>query len=143
MAVGRLTIDEKTKTLILIQKGGTEKRLPISDVVMGLLEEFREASQGELNFVFHDLRSKRDQPITGTAVYLIVKNLIRGIFPDSKLTPHSFRKGFIEQALNRKNDLVSIVNATGHASIEMVKYYDTRDARENNAIHDVGEMVNW
>jgi len=79
-------------------------------------------------YIFRDLRQLKDQPISGAAAYNIIREIIVGIFPGSKLSPHSFRKGFIEQALNRKNDLISIANATGHASIEMIKYYDTRDA---------------
>jgi site-specific recombinase XerD len=43
------------------------------------------------------------------------------------ITPHSLRKRFIELALDNDVDLISICNATGHGSIEMVKYYDGRD----------------
>jgi len=58
-------------------------------------------------------------------------------------TPHSLRKAFIEHALDLGSDLVSIANATGHSSIEMVKYYDTRDRLKNNAIHEVSRLFDW
>jgi len=143
-------IDFKAKTLILIQKGGTEKRLPVPGLLINLLLDFQEVikspastTEPKPEHVFRDLRNSKDRPISGATVYNIVKSIIDNLLPGSRLTPHSFRKAFIEQALDRKNDLVSIANATGHASIEMIKYYDTRDTIKNNAIHDVSEMMDW
>ena len=31
-------------------------------------------------------------------------------------------------ALNNQDDFISIINATGHSTVEMVKYYVTRDS---------------
>ena len=62
-------------------------------------------------------------------------------------TPHSFRKSFIEMALNNNEDFISIINATGHSTVEMVKYYDTRDTRDtrdtlkNNAVHGMAKLI--
>ena len=34
-----------------------------------------------------------------------------------------------------------IINATGHATAEMVKYYDTRDTLKNNAVHGMSKLI--
>ncbi|MGK0376181.1 MAG: hypothetical protein ACJA2E_002672 [Arenicella sp.] len=40
-------------------------------------------------------------------------------------------------AINNQQDFISIINATGHATAEMVKYYDARDTLKNNAVHSI------
>jgi len=51
------------------------------------------------------------------------------------------RKASIEIALNNQEDFLSIINATGHATVEMVNYYDTRDQLKNNAINKMGDVI--
>ena len=63
------------------------------------------------------------------------------IVPAKKITPHSLRKTFIELALDNGDDLIAICNATGHNSVEMVKYYDTRDRLKNNAINSLAGLI--
>jgi len=82
-----------------------------------------------------------DKPITTEYIFEMVKKIAFKIVPDKKITPHSFRKTFIELALNNKEDFISIINATGHATVEMVKYYDTRDTLKNNAIHSIARII--
>ena len=89
-------IDFKAKTLILIQKGGTEKRLPVPEILINLLLDFQKVTQlciekrgpGRKNkspasatepkpeHVFQDLRNSKDRPISGATVYNIVKSII-------------------------------------------------------------------
>ena len=63
------------------------------------------------------------------------------IVPTKNITPHSLRKTFIELALDNGDDLIAICNATGHESVEMVKYYDTRDRLKNNAINSLSGLI--
>ena len=63
------------------------------------------------------------------------------VVPDKKISPHSLRKTFIELALDNGDDLISICNATGHGSVEMVKYYDTRSRLKNNAVNSLGGLI--
>jgi hypothetical protein len=58
----------------------------------------------------------------------------------NELVGIKFRKSFIEMALNNQEDFISIINATGHATVEMVKYYDTRDTL-NNAVHEMSKLI--
>ncbi len=63
------------------------------------------------------------------------------IVPEKKITPHSLRKTFIELALDNGDNLISIANATGHNSIDMISYYDTRDKLKNNAINSLAGLI--
>ena len=71
----------------------------------------------------------------------VYTKLVSKVCPEKRITPHSLRKTFIEQALNNNEDFISIINATGHSTVEMVKYYDTRDTLKNNAVHNMGKLV--
>ena len=44
-------------------------------------------------------------------------------------------------ALNNQEDFISILNATGHSTVEMIKYYDTRDTLKNNAVHGMAKLI--
>lgn len=63
------------------------------------------------------------------------------VIPTKKITPHSLRKTFIELALDNGDDLISIANATGHSTVEMIKYYDTRDRLKNNAVNSLAGLI--
>lgn len=71
----------------------------------------------------------------------MVKDLAFQVIPEKHITPHSLRKTFIELALNNKEDFISIINATGHSTVEMINYYDTRSALKNNAIHSIATLI--
>lgn len=96
------------------------------------------------DFIFQSQRVKKSSPISATMASKIVRDICKQVFPDKQFTPHSFRKAFIEQALSSNADLASITNATGHASVKMLSYYDTRDTLRHNAIHDVSQrFCSW
>ena len=67
--------------------------------------------------------------------------MVAKVVDGKRATPHSFRKAFIEMALNNQEDFISIINATGHSTVEMVKYYDTRDTLKNNAVHGMAKLI--
>ena len=61
--------------------------------------------------------------------------------PGKTITPHSLRKTFIELALADGEPLQAIMNATGHARPEMLRYYAKRDRLRDNAIHQVARYL--
>lgn len=158
-------IDRNKRTLTLIQKGGSVKVLPIPAPLFSLLLEYQTlvfervspfwSDWSESGFLFPSLVRQERKPLSSSAGYVVVCSLVGRALGGSLFsphgthrhtphyTPHSFRKAFIEQSLERKVDLVSIANATGHSSIEMVKYYDTRDTLKNNAIHELALFLDW
>lgn len=134
-------IDHDNQSLTVFQKGGTFKELPIPDNLYDLLMELKKRDFIKCDYVFHPVVNNRtgiiNKPVTTDLIFKIVRKVILEILPDKNITPHSFRKTFIEFALNNKQDFISIINATGHTNIEMVKYYDTRDKLKNNAINNM------
>jgi len=76
-----------------------------------------------------------DKPISGDYIFQLIVKLSKLCGIDKNITPHSLRKTFIELALDAKEDYINIANATGHSTLEMIKYYDTRSKLEKNAIN--------
>lgn len=44
-------------------------------------------------------------------------------------------------ALNNQEGFISIINVIGHSTVEMVKYYDSRDSLKNNAVHGMSKLI--
>lgn len=137
-------INMDRQSIMVFQKGGTYKELPIPDSLLRLLIEFKNKYGKPSLYIFHPVVNNRTgdikKPVSTDLIFKIVKTEVGKIVPHKNITPHSFRKTFIEQALNNNQDFISIINATGHTSIEMVKYYDTRDKLKNNAINNMGNI---
>ena len=127
------------------QKGGTKKLLPLPKPLLDLFTKYKETYPSEFDYVFTPARNPAtkilNKPISADYIYAKVIKVLSIVIPDRKVTPHSFRKAFIEIALNNQEDFLSIINATGHATVEMVNYYDTRDPLKNNAINKMGDVI--
>jgi len=138
-------VDFQQQTVNVYQKGGSFKLLPLPIGVILLLDEFKRQYGDLCPYVFHPVRNNRtgelNKPIRTEYIFEMVKKIALQVVPDKRITPHSFRKTFIELALNNKEDFISIINATGHSTVEMVKYYDTRDSLKNNAIHSIATII--
>ena len=71
----------------------------------------------------------------------MVKRLcVKNDIDESKITPHSFRTTFVKKALQKGLEYIEIMNSTGHSSMELIKYYDTRDTLKANAINSMSDM---
>ena len=131
----------ETPYLEVYQKGRTLKRLPLPAPLKSLLLEFKENFASATSYIFTPIinNSTKDtlKPLSNTQINRIVSDIVKEIIPDKNITPHSFRKTFIEIALSNNVSLVDIMNGTGHSSVEMVKYYDSRSNLDNNAVNVV------
>lgn len=138
-------IDFESSSANIFQKGGSYKLLPIPVNIMKLLEEYKKRFDVKSIYVFSPVRNnttgKLDKPLNTSYIYQLVTKTVFKVTNGKRATPHSFRKSFIEMALNNNEDFISIINATGHATVEMVKYYDTRDTLKNNAVHGMAKLV--
>ncbi|MFN8579139.1 MAG: tyrosine-type recombinase/integrase [Candidatus Sericytochromatia bacterium] len=126
------------------QKGRTIKKLPLPIPLYNYLMEYKNNFVEENSeYIFTPTRnnasSDKDtsKPLSTTQINRIVHSVVYEVLPEKNITPHSFRKTFIELALSNNISLVDIMNGTGHASVEMVKYYDSRSSLENNAVNVV------
>jgi len=138
-------IDFESSSANIFQKGGTYKLLPVPVNILKLLREYRDRFGSNCMYVFSPVRNnttgRLDKPLNTSYIYQLVTKTVFKVTKGKRATPHSFRKSFIEMALNNNEDFISIINATGHATVEMVKYYDTRDTLTNNAVHGMAKLV--
>jgi integrase len=138
-------IDFEISSVNIFQKGGSYKLLPIPVNLLTLLIEYREKFIITSDFVFSPVRNNStkllNKPLNTSYIYKLVQKVVAKVANGKRATPHSFRKSFIEMALNNQEDFISIINATGHATVEMVKYYDTRDTLKNNAVHGMSKLI--
>ena len=138
-------IDFESSSANIFQKGGSYKLLPVPTNVLKLLREYRDRFGDSCVYIFSPVRNnttgKLNKPLHTSYIYQLVTKTVFKVTKGKRATPHSFRKSFIEMALNNNEDFISIINATGHATVEMVKYYDTRDTLKNNAVHGMAKLV--
>lgn len=138
-------IDFEKSSANIFQKGGSYKLLPIPSNLLKLIEGYRDRYGQTCNYIFSPVRNNStkslNKPLNTSYIYQLVKKVVSKVADGKRATPHSFRKSFIEMALNNQEDFISIINATGHATVEMVKYYDTRDTLTNNAVHSMSKLI--
>jgi len=139
-------INSNNQSMTVIQKGGSTKLLPIAANIMNLLINFKDSYPSTSDYIFRPTRNNLtkvlDKPLDAGYLYKVIKRIIKQVLPDNtNITPHSFRKTFIELAINNKEDFVAICNATGHTSINMIGYYCTTDTLKHNAVNRMSQMI--
>lgn len=137
-------INFEDSTANVYQKGGSYKLLPIAPKLLKKLQEYKD-KYASMDYVFSPVRNpvtgNLNKPLNTNYIYQLVSKTVFKVTKGKKATPHSFRKSFIEIALNNQEDFISIINATGHTTVEMVKYYDTRDTLKHNAVHGMAKLI--
>jgi integrase/recombinase XerD len=127
------------------QKGGTYKLLPIPENIMFFLKEFKNCHPSFSAYIFRPIRNNRtkdlNRPLDSSYILKLIVKIAKEIVPDKNITPHSFRKTFIELAIANKEDFIAICNATGHNNVEMINYYHTADKLKHNAIHGMARIL--
>jgi len=138
-------IDQGASSINVFQKGGSYKLLPLPKSLLDQLNWYRGGYDHISEYVFSPVRNnatkRLNKPLNTSYVYKLVKRIVAKVANGKNATPHSFRKSFIEMALNNQEDFISILNATGHSTVEMIKYYDTRDTLKNNAVHGMAKLI--
>jgi len=138
-------INFSASTINVYQKGGSTKLLPIPTNIMMYLQRFKETYPSESVYLFRPIKNNTthelNKPLTSSAIYQLVEKIMLKFLPDKNITPHSFRKTFIELSIANKEDFVAITNATGHTNINMIGYYCTSDSLKHNAIHGMARLV--
>ena len=65
-----------------------------------------------------------NKPISADYIMEITQSICNKLQIEKKITPHSFRKSFIELSLNKNENYNNIMNTTGHKTSQMIRYYD-------------------
>ena len=135
-------IDEGASSANVFHKGGSYKLLPLPKSLLDQLVWYRENYDHVSSYIFAPVRNNAtknlNKPIDTPYIYNLVKKVVAKVVDGKRATPHSFRKSFIEMALDNNEDFILIINATGHSIVEMVKYYDTL---KNNAVHGMAKLI--
>ncbi|MFT4630673.1 MAG: integrase [Dinoroseobacter sp.] len=138
-------LDLDKSSVNVFQKGGSYKLLPVPGTLLDKILEYKTTYEPASDYVFSPVRNNTtkslNKPLNTSYVYQLVQRVVSKVANGKRATPHSFRKTFIELALNNQEDFISIINATGHSTVEMVKYYDTRDTLKNNAVHGMAKLI--
>lgn len=137
-------IDSSTPHLTVYQKWWSTKLIPLPSSIYELLIQLGQDKMTMWlvsDYIFSPIKNNSTgdltKPISTDYVFELIKKLTAICWIDKKITPHSLRKTFIELALDSKEDYINIANATGHSTLEMIKYYDTRSRLEKNAVNNM------
>ncbi len=140
----RSDIDSSTPHLTVYQKWWSTKLIPLPSSIYELLMQLGQDKMTMWlvsDYIFSPIKNNSTwdltKPISTDYVFELIKKLAAICWIDKKITPHSLRKTFIELALDSKEDYINIANATGHSTLEMIKYYDTRSKLEKNAVNNM------
>ncbi|WP_189402324.1 tyrosine-type recombinase/integrase [Arenicella chitinivorans] len=138
-------LDLDKSSVNVFQKGGSYKLLPMPGNLLKRMLEYRSTYEPASDYIFSPVRNNTTKslkkPLNTSYIYQLVQKVVFKVANGKRATPHSFRKTFIELALNNQEDFISIINATGHSTVEMIKYYDTRDTLKNNAVHGMSKLI--
>lgn len=145
---------DRTKNILTVfGKWQKYKYLPVPKKISNYLETYQnlKTTHGyESNYIFSPINNNRtwdtNKPITWTYIFNTIKKITQHlqndwlIDPEKTLTPHSFRTTFVKLALDKHATDIEIMNATGHSTSQMVKYYDSRSPIEVNAANDMDDI---
>ena len=133
--------------LLIRQKWGSYKYIPVPAGLLDFLLKYRdEKTKNDFlsHYVFTPFINNHSwntaKPISADYIMEITQKMCDRLSIDKKITPHSFRKTFIEISLNKNENYNNIMNATGHKTSQMIRYYDYRDKVQNNAINSFGDI---
>jgi len=129
------------------QKWGSYKYIPIPSWLLDFLLKYRDekTKHNYLSpYIFtpfsNSFNSDFSKPISTDYIMEITQKICNKLQIEKKITPHSFRKTFIELSLNKNENYNNIMNATGHKTSQMIRYYDYRDKVKNNAINSFEDI---
>lgn len=111
-------------TLYFIQKRGEEREMDLPGSIQEALFQFQKKYkiQGYLFQTEGERKGISRKPLSRHHAYKLLKE-------NTGIGCHGFRKSAIEMLINAKVHPSEIVKVTGHASLEMVNYYDGRDKK--------------
>ena len=140
--------DLKEDSFLLIQqKWGSFKYIPVPFWLLDFVLKFRDEKTKHKflsPYIFtpfsNPFSANFDKPISSDYIMQITQEICNKLQINKKITPHSFRKTFIELSLNKNENYNNIMNATWHKTSQMIRYYDYRDKVKNNAINSFWDI---
>lgn len=113
--------------IVVIGKGNKQRLVPISQVALDLIEEYRMSEranltikQGEDDFVFLNRRGSR---LSRVMIFYIIKDLCELAGIKKNVSPHTLRHSFATHLLEGGANLRAIQQMLGHESITTTEIY--------------------
>ena len=116
----------------VIGKGDKERMVPIPNEFQEVLEMYLSILTKNQQFLFLRISKKKvilEKNLTRGYVYKKVITIMRHIFPNKQLSPHSLRHSIATHLLNKGMDMRSLQAFLGHQKISTVALYTHLDIK--------------
>jgi integrase/recombinase XerC len=113
-------INLASKTLRVIGKRNKERIIPIPNLLIELIEQYRRLNTFSSEYLILTDKGEQAYPMF---IQRIVKKQLGEISTDEKLSPHILRHSYATHLLNRGADLNAIKELLGHANLAATQVY--------------------
>jgi integrase/recombinase XerC len=117
-------VDSGNRTIKVLGKGNKERVIPVSGVLVGMVEEYKEkkrflgGADGEVLLV-----GKKGKKLYAKYVYRVVREYLAQVTTIEKKSPHVLRHTFATHLMNAGAELNSVKELLGHASLAATQVY--------------------
>jgi integrase/recombinase XerC len=117
--------DVGTGTFKVLGKGNKERVIPVSPVLMRMVEEYKRLKRSELGDVDTEvlLVGKKGRKLYPKYVYRVVRGYLAQVTTIEKKSPHVLRHTFATHLMNAGAELNSVKELLGHASLAATQVY--------------------
>jgi site-specific recombinase XerD len=113
-------LDTCLATVRVMGKGRKERILPLGEMALQAIKEYRQEAQVHSGPLFISKLRKR---ISGRSIWVIVKTRVNQISIPFQISPHKLRHSFAGHLLDNGADLRSVQTLLGHASLNTTQLY--------------------
>jgi integrase/recombinase XerC len=118
------SVDSGNRTVKVLGKGNKERVIPVSPVLVKMVEEYKEkkrsldGAEGEVLLV-----GKKGKRLYPKYVYRVVREYLAQVTTIEKKSPHVLRHTFATHLMNAGAELNSVKELLGHASLAATQVY--------------------
>ena len=130
-----LSFDPGAATLRVLGKGGKERLLPLSAVLVQKLNAYIQERESLPAVSGHLLVTQKGEALRPRAVYDTVKKYLSQVTTISKRSPHVLRHSFATHLTNAGADLNAVKELLGHSSLAATQVYTHNSIDRLKQVH--------